>query len=147
MSSFMQNLTDGLNQAGQALGRSGKKAAAGVQTAAEIAKLNWQLDDAKKEIEAAYSALGKAYFVAHGEENGTEFEDGIIRIRRAKMEVERLEKEIGDRHTPQPAPTKTKEESREEKRAEEVAAAAAESEEAAEAVEAAEHDEEAGGDL
>ena len=99
MSSIMQNITDGLSQAGQVLSKSGKKAAAGVQTAAELAKLNWKLDEAKKAKEAAYAALGKAYYEAHESENGTEFESDIVAIRRAQLEIDRLEAKIADCHT------------------------------------------------
>lgn len=159
MSSIMQNITDGLSQAGQVLSKSGKKAAAGVQTAAELAKLNWKLDEAKKAKEAAYAALGKAYYEAHESENGTEFESDIVAIRRAQLEIDRLEAKIADCHTPKDdaraytsvepaqAAAEAPEKSSEEKTAEEVAAQAAESEEAAKAVEAAEKDEETGSDL
>lgn len=162
MSSFMENITGGLSQAGKALSKSGKKAAAGMQTAAEVAKLNWKLDEAKKEKEAAFAALGRAYYEAHENENGTEFESDVVRIRRAQLEIDRIQAKIADCHTakddarvyiavdPAPAAGEDKaapETSSEEKTAEEIAAQAAESEEAAKAVEAAERDEEPGADL
>lgn len=98
MANFLDNVKSTLVQAGQTLQESGKKTAKGMQGAADLAKLNWKLDDAKKDEAKAMEALGRAYYGAHGTENGGEFEKEIVEIRRMIQQRQRLQDEIAKLH-------------------------------------------------
>ncbi len=84
---FFENLGKKLTDAGQGISQQTKNMA-------DVAKLNSAINDKKKQITAAFTALGEAYYNAHKGDVDGEFGQQVFSIGRLYDEIAAAEDEI-----------------------------------------------------